>query len=581
MRPSAISHQPSAISHQPSVSHRSFLGAGRLQHRGVRFSTQETVDFVIVGSGAAGGIIAKELSTAGLKVVVLEQGPWLKQEDFRHDEVDVIFRNGLSNDPAKTHVTFRKTEQEEAKEGAGQFIYHRLVGGGSVCFTANYWRLHEVDFIERSKLGTVAGSGLVDWPIRYQDLEPYYTRAEWELGVSGQAGASPFDPPRSRPYPLPPMPVKSSGVLFERAAKKLGLHPFPAPMAIISQPYRGRTPCQHCGYCLGFGCEYGAKSSTLFTTIPTAVATGKCEIRSESYARKIEVNDRGRVTGVVYFDRDKVEQFQPARAVVVCCNGSETPRLLLMSQSNLFPNGLANSSGVVGKYLMFNGYSANSGVFEGQLNEYKSIMTTRILHDFYESDPKRGFYGGGGIDARFMAYPVLWALGGLPKDGPQWGLEYKHMLRDYYTHVMNVDGHTTSLPVETNSISLDPTVKDAWGLPAMRVTYRDHPDDIATMKFFQARCREILEAAGAKKMWSEPVKEQNFAAHLLGTCRMGDDPKSSVIDRYHRAHDVRNLFIADGSSMVTGGRGQPTATIQALAFRAGESIAGFARRNEM
>jgi choline dehydrogenase-like flavoprotein len=266
---------------------------------------------------------------------------------------------------------------------------------------------------------------------------------------------------------------------------------------------------------------------------------------------------------------------------VVCCNGSETPRLLLMSKSNLFPNGLANSSGAVGKYLMFNGYSANTGVFEGKLNEFKSVMATRILHDFYDSDPRRGFYGGGGIDARFVAYPVLWALSGQAPDAPKWGMDFKHMLRNDYLHSMNVDGHTTSLPVETNTISLDPVVKDDWGLPAMRVTYKDHPDDMATMKFFEGKCREILQAAGAKRMWSTPITESNFAAHMLGTARMGNDPKASVVDRNHRSHDVRNLFICDGSSMTTGGRGQPTATIQALAFRAGELIAGFARQRDI
>ena len=546
-----------------------------------KFSTQDTVDFVVVGSGASGGIIARELAAAGLSVVVLEQGPWRKAEDFRHDEIDVFFNSGLSNDTTTQRQTFRKTETDVARENEGRVGYHKMVGGGSVCFTANYWRLHEIDFIEGTRLGGIKGATLVDWPIRYRDLEPYYTKAEWELGVSGQAGASPFDPPRSKPYPLPPMPVKSSGVLFDLGAKKLGLHPFPAPLAILSQPYKGRTPCQHCGFCLGFGCEYGAKSSTLFTTIPEAVATGKCEIRAESYVRKIQTNDRGRVTGVNYFDRSKAEHFQPARAVVVCANGSETPRLLLMSASNQFPNGLANSSGIVGKNLMFNGYSANSGLFEGKLNEFKSVMATRILHDFYDTDPRRNFYGGGGIDARFFAYPILFAQGGLPRDAPQWGLEYKHMLRDYYTHTMSVDGHTTSLPVETNSISLDPTVRDAWGLPAMRLTYQDHPDDIATEKFFQQKCRDILQAAGAKRIWSGEIREQTGGVHLLGTCRMGNDPRASVIDRNHRTHDVRNLFLCDGSSMVTGGRGQPTATIQALAFRAGELIAGFARRREI
>ncbi len=550
-----------------------------------RYREQEAVDFVVVGSGASGGVIAKQLASRGLSVVVLEQGPWKKQADFHHDEIDIFINSGFSNDRRIQTQTTRKTGQEVAKvapndgwTGAG---YHRMVGGGSVCFTANYWRLHEIDFIERSKLGAIPGSTLVDWPIQYADLEPYYTQAEQELGVSGQAGASPFDPPRSKPYPLPPMPVKSSGVLFDRGATKLGLHPFPAPLAIISQAYNDRTPCQHCGFCLGFGCEYGAKSSTLFTTIPAAVATGKCEIRPDSYVSRVEINARGRVTGVKYFDAAKAEHVQAARAVIVCANGAETPRLLLMSTSSLFPNGLANSSGIVGKNLMFNGYSQNTGLFEGQTNEYKSVMATRILHDFYDADLRRGFYGGGGIDARLFAYPAQFALSGLPQDAPNWGLGFKHMLRDYYTRCAGVDGHTTSLPVETNSISLDPTHKDAWGLPALRVTYKDHADDIATMKFFQKRCVEILEAAGAKRTWSAPVEEQTGGVHLLGTCRMGNDAKASVIDRNHRTHDVRNLFLCDGSSMVTGGRGQPTATIQALAFRAGELIAGFAKRNEI
>jgi choline dehydrogenase-like flavoprotein len=542
------------------------------------YRTTDVVDFVVVGSGAAGGIIARELSAAGLSVVVLEQGPWKQAHEFEHDEIKTFFQGDLGN---RTPVTWRRTEQETARPGDGQLIYHRLVGGGSVMFTANYWRFHEIDFVERSRLGPVSGASLEDWPLTYADLEPWYTRAEWELGVSGLAGSSPFDPPRSRPYPLPPLPVKSSGVLFERGARALGLHPFPAPMAILSQPYQGRPACNHCGFCLGFGCEYRAKSSTLFTTIPAAIATGRCEIRSDSLVRKIEVDERGRVTGAVYFDSGKREHFQRARAVVVCCNGAETPRLLLMSTSARFPQGLANSSGLVGRNLMFNGYVQTSGLFERPLNEYKSVMTTRILHDFYDSDPRRGFYGGGGIDARFFGFPLLFALGGLPGGSPTWGPEYKRMLNEYYTRTMNVDGHTTSLPVETNSISLDPSLRDGWGLPAMRVTYRDHPDDLACMRWFQQRCLDILQAAGARRTWAGEVRESSFAAHLLGTCRMGDDPARSVVDRFHRAHDVRNLFICDGSSLVTGGRGQPTATIQALAFRAGEHIARFARRGEL
>jgi len=543
----------------------------------VRFRPGTTVDFVVVGSGASGGILAKELATAGLSVVVLEQGPRIEPEHFEHDEIKTFFQSALQNNPAG--FTFRRTESDPAQPGQIQLLYHRLVGGGSVMFTANYWRFREVDFVERSRLGAVPGTGLVDWPIRYPDLEGYYTKAEWELGVSGVPG--PFDPPRSRPYPLPPLPVKSSGVLFERGARALGLHPQPAPLCILSQPFHGRPACQHCGYCLGFGCEFRAKSSTLYTVIPMAEATGRCEVRSNSYVRKIEVDDRGRATGATYFDENKQEHFQPARAVVLCCNGAETPRLLLLSTSNQFPNGLANSSGLVGKYLMFNGYSTSSGVFERPLNEYKSVMATRVLYDFYDSDPRRGFYGGGALDARAFVYPTMFALQGLPLDAPSWGAEYKHMLRDYYTRTMNVDGHSTSLPLATNTISLDPDVKDAWGLPAMRVTYKDHADDLAMMRFLQDKAIEVLEAAGARRTWRQPVQETTLAVHLLGTCRMGDDPRTSVVDRHHRAHDVRNLFICDGSSLVTGGRGQPTATIQALAYRAGEHIARFARRGEI
>jgi choline dehydrogenase-like flavoprotein len=242
-----------------------------------KFEDSDRVDFVIVGSGAAGGIVAKELSTAGFQVVVLEQGPYLKQEDFRHDEFNTMFQAAITNDPKRQPNTFRKSEKEKAvvKPSIG---YARLVGGGSVHFTTNYWRFHEIDFMERSVLGPISGTGFADWPIRYEDLESYYTKAEWELGVSGLAGASPRDPPRSKPYPLPPLPAKSSGVLIERAARKLGWLAFPAPMAIISQPFGGRGACLHCGFCKYFGCEVGAKSSTLATVIPMAEKTGRCEV---------------------------------------------------------------------------------------------------------------------------------------------------------------------------------------------------------------------------------------------------------------------------------------------------------------
>lgn len=545
----------------------------------IRFGPRDTVDFVVVGSGAAGGIVAKELAVAGHTVVVLEQGPRREASDFEHDELKTFILGDLSNDPFRHPVTFRSSASERAEAGRSVLLYHRLVGGGSVMFSGNYWRFRESDFRERSRAG-LAATGLDDWPLSYADLEPYYTRAEWELGVSGVPG--PFEPPRSRPYPLPPLPVKSSGVLFERGARALGLHPQPSPLAILSRPYGGRPACHHCGYCLGFGCESGAKSSALATVIPTAEATGRCEVRPDAFVRRVETGRAGRATGVVYLDLDRREHFQRARAVVLCCNGAETPRLLLLSTSARFPQGLANSSGVVGKYLMFNGLTSASGVFEHPLNEFKSVMATRVLFDFYETDPGRGFYGGGALDARAFVYPALFAASALPPDAPTWGAEYKRMLREYYTRTMSVTGHSTSVPLESNSISLDEERKDMWGLPALRVTYADHPDDVAMMRFLQDRAAEILEAAGARRVWRmTPEQARSYITHMLGTCRMGSDPRTSVVDADHRAHDVPNLFICDGSSLVTGGRGQPTATIQALAYRAGERIAALARRGEI
>ncbi len=545
----------------------------------VKYKPSEEVDFVIIGSGAAGGILAKQLSTSGLKVVVLEQGPWIDPSEFSHDEIKVFQESQLTNNPHEQPQTFRKRPQDKAQKHLG-IIYGRLVGGGSVHFTGNLWRFHEVDFDERSRRGAITGTGFADWLLTYAEMEPYYTQVEWEVGVSGLAGASPFDPPRTKPYPVPPMPVKSSGVLFEQAAWKLGLHPFPAPLAILSQAYRGRAGCIHCGHCEAFGCEVGAKSSSLSSVIPVAQQTGRCEIRTGSYVHRIEINRLGRATGAAYFDAQRRPKFQKARAVIVSANGAETARLLLLSSSSRFPQGLANSSGLVGKYLMINGYHEVFATFDEPLDEFKSVAVTRVLHDFYEIDPKLGFYGGGGIDARWGITPIGFALENLPPDAPRWGKDYKRWLKSFASSMI-LASHATSLPLETNGISLDPDLKDAWGLPALCMTYRDHPDDLSTIRFLRDRALEIAATAKASKIWAAPVQEQTFAVHLLGTCRMGNDPQTSVVDSNHRAHDVRNLFICDGSSFVTSGRGQPTMTIMALAFRAGRQIASATRRGEV
>ena len=550
------------------------------QSQGKTFAHDAPVDFVVIGSGPAGGSVARELTRKGFDVVVLEQGTPFTGADIEHDELGAFFNGRWTNDPKLQPQTYRKTPKDKA-ERRQYVLYARTVGGSSFHFTANYWRFRPIDFNEFSTRGGVPGASLADWPITYEELEPYYSAVEWAIGVSGEPGTGPGEPARSRPYPLPPLNVTGPGVLLEVGCKKLGWSSMAAPMAILSRPYNGRQACHNCGFCLAFPCEWGAKSGTNYTMIPEALKSGRCELRTESYARKIETNSAGRVTGVIYFDKDKQEIMQQAKAVVLCANGAESPRLLLMSKSNRFPNGLANSSGMVGKNFMFNGAATTRAEFEHEINGYKGPVVSRISHHHYELDPKLGLYGGGGFDFRFDVPPIITTLE-MPNDRPQWGSAFKKQLQPWFTHSLLSYGHTTSLPQEANSVTLDPDLKDAWGLPAMRTTYKEHEQDLRLYKYFQERGKELLTAAGALEQHDGTIRDEpGSTVHLLGTCRMGNDPKSSVVDKFNRAHDVPNLFVVDGSSFVTSGRGQPTLTIQALAFRAADHMAQFAKRGEL
>lgn len=533
------------------------------------FNTREEVDFVIIGSGAAGGIIAKELSTAGFSTVVLEQGKYRKTSDFTHDEIK-YFLNGewFGAGPRESGMSFRENAEDEPQTGGQQdpALYAKTVGGSSVVFSAHFWRMRPIDFNERSVLGSIEGTNFADWPITYDDLEPYYTKVEWEMGVSGAPGHS--DPPRSKPYPMPPLPINSSGAIMEKAAAALGLHADVQAHAILSRAHNGRPPCLQCGFCAFFGCEVGAKSSSLAAMIPLAEASGNCEIRPESTVFRIVKDADGRVSEVLYFDKDGNEQGQKTKAVVLSANGAESPRLLLESEN------LANSSGFVGRNLMFNAHGGVNGVFEHPLNEYKGVQATRVILDYYESDPKRGFYGGGGIDARggLAMTPLMYATFGAPPAEKNWGADYKDMISHSFSRQMGMMVSATSLPMDRNNITLHPSNTDKWGRPAILVTNKDHPDDIANAQFLQDKGQELMDAAGATRTWSQPIGPSQFGVHLLGTCRMGDDPSTSVIDKNHRSHDVPNLFICDGSSLVTSTRGQPTMTIMALAFRAADKI---------
>lgn len=550
----------------------------------VQYPLGEPVDFVIIGSGSAGGILAKELSTGGFSVVVLEQGPFREAKDFTHDEFDVAILNGLSGGAIENrNQTFRDDESKIATVSPRRApaVYSSGVGGSSVHFTGNFWRLREIDFNERSVHGSIAGTNFADWPISYADLEPYYTKVDWEIGISGEPG--PDDSFRSRPFPTPPMPVKSSGVLLEKGAKAIGLHAQVEPLAILSKPLNGRAACINCGYCMGFGCEVGAKSSTLAAMIPLALASGNCEIRAECAVYNLETGVDGKISEVQYIDAQGNQRSQKARAVVLSANGAETPRLLMNSADSTHPEGLANSSGFVGRNLMYNSHAEVHSIYEHPLNEYHGVQCTRVVHSLYDTDPTRGFYGGGGIDARpfLAATPILYSLVTHRAGTPRWGAAFKDRLAHNFTRQMTMAVGATSLAQDSNNITIDPTHKDRWGRPSLCVTYMDHDDDIAIAKFLQRAAEQMTEAAGAVEQWSPEVHPQDAGSHLLGTCRMGDDPQTSVVDRYHRSHDVANLFICDGSSMVTSGRGQPTMTIMALAFRAAEHIAAAAKANEI
>lgn len=551
------------------------------QPTGRTFRTDAEVDFVVVGSGPAGASVARELTRKGFDVVLLEQGRAFGPEEMEHDEWGAFFTERWTNSSETQPQTYRSSERETARRR--QYIgYAKAVGGTSFHFTGNYWRFRPIDFTELSRRGGVTGAALADWPITYEELEPYYTAVEWAVGVSGQANAAPGEPHHSRPYPLPPINVTGPGVLLTAACDRLGWSSMPAPMAILSREYNGRQPCHNCGFCLAFPCEWGAKSGANHTMVPEALRSGRCELRSECTVRRIDTSAAGRVTGVTYFDRDRREVRQRAKAVVLSANGAETPRLLLMSKSNRFPDGLANSSGMVGRHLMFNGAATSRAEFPHEVNGHRGPVVSRITHHTYELDEKLGFVGGGGFDFRFDVPALLMALS-LPASEPQWGSAFKARLRSWYNNTLLSYGHTTSLPVATNSISLDPGLKDAFGLPALRTTFHEHEHDVRMYKWFQARGRELLNAAGATRIHDDPINEvaPNFAVHLLGTARMGNDPRTSVVDKHHRAHDVPNLFVVDGSSFVTSGRGQPTLTIQALAFRAADHIARAATRGEI
>jgi gluconate 2-dehydrogenase alpha chain len=561
-------------------------------------ATQKT-DVVIVGAGAVGGIMAAELGKAGMKVIGLERGPRLKTADFApHDELRYFQRLDLRPNPKRQPVTWRPNAQAQARM-LPKLDYGNQAGGGTVHYGSVSWRFHEDDFhartqtIERYGVSAIpADSSLADWPLSYADLEPFYDQAEYEIGVSGQAGnlqgkkvegGNPFEAPRQRGYPLPPLQMEQAAVLFDAGAKKLGYHPFSTPRAILSQPYNGRPGCTYCGFCQGFGCHVGAKSSILVTKLPEADATGNFTLITGAMCHRINSDNSGRVTGVSYYGPDGSDNTIEADIVVLGTFIYDNTRLLLLSKTQKFPNGLANSSGQVGKHMMAHIGARVFATFDDRyVNNFMGPSAQKHTFDDLNGDNfdhgGLGFIRGAQVsvtEADIEGGPIAGALSMPPPPGvPRWGAGYRDFLAKAFTRYVGVNAQTENLPYADQTIDLDPSVRDAFGLPAPRLTYDwRRPNETARIDFLFKKLEETARAMGASQIWRSPTSPGTPGGHHEGGTRMGNDPNVSVVNKYGQSWDIPNLFVVGSSTFPSMSGFNPTLTIQALAFMSADAIA--------
>ena len=536
------------------------------------------VDAVVVGAGAGGGVVAEQLSLAGHNVVLLERGRLQTFAETGHDELRsqrvTVLGNAFGPDDEHYVRLVQVAPGQYRKVLPSEGVYNNVaacVGGGTMSYGAMAWRYMEKDFRMRSTYGAPNGSSMEDWPISYQDLEPFYTKAEWEIGVSGKAGANTFEPPRQKPYPMPPLPLGAEATLLYGAAGRLGWHPFPIPMAINSVAYGGRPACVACPHCVGFACEVNAKSSTAVTVIPRAIATQHCQLKTGATAKRIVMESGSKAAGVEYYQNGVLYE-QPCRVVVVCCSATETPRLLFNSATALFPKGLGNHNDWVGRNLQGHGYAGAYGLLEHDVFDGLGPGARVACCDFNHGLPG-GLKGGAMIANEFVRLPYLYSQGVIPPDVPRWGLEHKRHMRTYFKRTIAAQGPVQEMPVFENRVELAPEVTDSWGIPTIRIRGRRHPHDLEVARFLSAKCGEWLKEAGAQRTWPKlPGTGVSGGQHQAGTCRMGSDPKTSVVDRNCRIHAVDNVYIADGSVQVNNGGFNPSLTIQALAYWASAAI---------
>jgi choline dehydrogenase-like flavoprotein len=536
------------------------------------------VNAVVVGAGAAGGIVAKELSTAGLSVVLLERGKWYTSNDCRKDDLrnqrTTVLGNAFGPEDEgnpRVLVDAEGTPHIMPPSDGGYQNNAACVGGGTLSYGAMAWRYLPQDFRMRSTYGAPAGSSLEDWPISYDDLEPYYEKAEYEIGISGDDSGTPFHGPRRRPLPMPPLPPNREFQILEPAARRLGLHPFPIPMARNSVPYNGRGPCMRCRWCVGFACEVDAKNGSQNTVIPIALGTGNCELRTDCMVKEILTDDRGRARGVAYYDADGRLQEQPSDIVVVSACAIESARLLLNSQSRLFPDGLGNRHDQVGRNLQGHHYTGATGFFEFDTYDDVGPGASIAVSDYNHGTP--GLCGGGMLANEFIRLPIQ-MVDRMPGGTPRWGLAHKQAMRRFFKRNIVVMGPTQQIPMADARVTLDPAVRDKWGMPVARISGNVHPQtyEIGLVQAHRAEAW-LKEAEAASTVISAGVPTTVSAGqHQAGTCRMGNDPQGSVVNRNCQLHDVDNVFVIDSSVHVTNGGFNPALTIMAIAYFASEAL---------
>ncbi|MBI2379449.1 MAG: GMC family oxidoreductase [Gammaproteobacteria bacterium] len=549
-------------------------------------------DVCVIGSGAGGGPVAYTLAEAGYRVLVLEKGPWFTEKDFFKDEI-VCCRRSVYTPELKDERHVLETPDgggswsaEPTSESGWDFWNGNCVGGSSNFMSGFFLRLKPDDFRLRSTYGAIAGANVVDWPIGYDELEPYYDKVEKLVGVSGKALPHPHADPRSSPdFPFPPTLEHPLADWLDRSCRDLDLHPLPTPRAILPAPALGRQGCAYSGYCGSYGCATGAKGSARAALLDKALASGRCELRPHSMVARLVGDARGQIAAVEYFDKDGRKQRVDARIYVVACQAVETARLLLRSTGPRHPKGLANRHGQVGRNLLFSAGGSGSGDLPydhftaRQVDELKVFgpFLNRTLQDWYVIDDKAlgGRVKGGSVEFLFQhpnpinrADRLKWG-----EDGLLWGEPLKRKLKAYFTGASHLrfEAFCDWLPTDDCRISLDPEVRDRWGLPVARVRAGYHPHDLKVGEYLAERSRAVLEHLGCVDVRSF-VSGDPPSNLQAGGCRFGRDPKTSVLDPDCRAHGIDNLYVSDGSFMPTGGSVPYTFTIYANAFRVADQI---------